>query len=56
MNSDGRLDPAPALPGEGVAGFAPVQVPSASSQGLPEDILREASRRLGMLCLISAIV
>jgi eukaryotic-like serine/threonine-protein kinase len=56
MKSDGRLGPAPAFLGEGETGFAPVQVPSARLQGLPEDILREASRRLGMLCLISAIV
>ena len=27
-----------------------------SPQGLPEDVLREASRRLGVLCLISASV
>ena len=28
----------------------------SSSLGLPEDVLREASRRLGVLCLISASV
>jgi eukaryotic-like serine/threonine-protein kinase len=36
-------------------GAASPQRQSADSRGLPEDVLQEAARRLGILCLISAL-
>jgi hypothetical protein len=54
MSSDPRLDTRITRLVETEIGAAPAR-PSGGWQGLPEDVLRDAARRLGVLCLISAL-
>jgi hypothetical protein len=55
MSSDPRLATPVARLVETEIGAAPAP-PSGGGHSLPEDVLRDAARRLGVLCLISALV
>jgi hypothetical protein len=55
MRSDPRLDTHATRLVETEIGAAPAR-PSGGRHSLPEDVLRDAARRLGVLCLISALV
>ena len=55
MRSDTRLDSHVTRLVETEIGAAPGRRPG-SGHSLPEDVLRDAARRLGVLCLISALV
>jgi serine/threonine-protein kinase len=55
MSSASRRDARTTRLVETEAGAAPARVP-AGWDSLPEDVLREAARRLAVLCLISALV
>jgi serine/threonine-protein kinase len=55
MSPDPRLDPHATRLVETEIGAALVR-PSGGWHSLPEDVLRDAARRLGVLCLISAVV
>jgi hypothetical protein len=48
--------PAPQPTSSETAVRRPSALPTPNGQGLPEDLLREASRRLAVLCLISAFI
>ncbi len=56
MSSNSHPDPRATRLVETEIGITPKQRGSADRQRLPDDVLQEAARRLGVLCLISAVV
>jgi serine/threonine-protein kinase len=55
MTPNSQRDPEPKRLIETEIGTATAQRRSADTHGLPEDVLREAAHRLGVLCLISGL-
>jgi serine/threonine-protein kinase len=55
MTPNSQRDPEPKRLIETEIGTATAQRRSADTRGLPEDVLREATHRLGVLCLISGL-